>query len=79
MANVISVTAVATPSEGKLAANAARVINVKNILGIKAATNAAFPTAVTAITYAYNEDNALKSGDFWVTETAAALVTASNA
>lgn len=77
MANVISVTAYQTPLEGRLAAPTARVINVKNILGIKAATP--ISGVVSVITYSYNEDNALKSGEVWVSETVAALVTASNA
>jgi hypothetical protein len=79
MANVISVTAVATPKEGKLAANTARVLSASKVIGIRAATNPAFPTAVTVIDYSYNEENSLKSGEYWVTETVAALVTASNA
>lgn len=77
MANVISVTAYRTPTEGTLAAPATRVINVKNILGIKAGTP--ISGVVSVITYSYNDDNALKSGDVWVSEAVAALVTAANA
>lgn len=79
MANVILVTAVATPLEGRLTASTARVLSVSKIIGIRAATSPAFPTAVTVIDYSYNEANSVKSGEYWVTETVAALVTASNA
>jgi len=77
MANVISVTAFQTPTEGRLAASATRVISVSGILGIKAGTPISGVNSI--ISYSYNEDNALKSGDVWVSEAVAALVTAANA
>lgn len=82
MAKLISVSAWQTPQDGNLPATAQRLINVDNILSVKAApaaVTAQFSTAQSVIDYSFNVNNALQNGDIIVTQAVSALLAAASA
>lgn len=82
MAKLISVSAWVTPLEGTLAATGQRLINVDNILTVKASpSGGAFNIATinSAIDYSYNVGNNLQNGTYFVVEAVSAILAAASA
>lgn len=82
MAKLISVSAFVLPVEGTLAASGQRLINVDNILGVKASPSGGsllINGINSEINYSYNVGNMLQNGSVFVGEAVSAILAAASA
>jgi len=82
MAKLISVSAFVLPVEGTLAASGQRLINVDNILGVKASPSGGsllINGINSEINYSYNVGNMLQNGSIFVGEAVSAILAAASA